>query len=170
MRRGCRNYAEEVFGEPFDADAIVTESVLEPEAFFGDTPVDPNLDIPGPAYLADLDAENFADVQTCLGRQAALWLAMERSDVASDAWRIELGRRLLSHVCFRHLIVLLSRRLYTMEELVTELKKLSPVFEADDRHYPYVLLSSLLALISSALTPAPDGGRPQPFLQVRLQL
>jgi DEAD/DEAH box helicase domain-containing protein len=165
-----RNYAAQVLGEPFDTEAIITESVLEPQAFFDDTPIDISLEIPGPEHTADLDADNVANVQTYLRRQAALWFGMEHADIDSDAWRIELGRRLLSHRFFRNLIIMLSCRLSTMNEIAAELKKLHPVFETDDPYYPHHLLNSLLALISWARTPTPDGGRLHPFLQVRLQL
>jgi DEAD/DEAH box helicase domain-containing protein len=130
-----RAYASEVFGEPFEADAIIHESVLQPQAFFGDSLIDMASRVPGPADMAHLRAENFADAEAYLAKQAKLWCDMVNTDVGSTAWRIELGERLRSHVFFRNLIVLLGRRLYTLDELIQELEKVVQGFAQADRQY-----------------------------------
>jgi DEAD/DEAH box helicase domain-containing protein len=165
-----RDYASQVFGEPFEADAIIGESVLQPQEFFGDSLIDMTSRVPEPNQGDDLQAEHFADIRAYLQRQAELWCDMEHQDIGSIAWRLELGERLLAHVFFRNLLVLLHRRLYTMDELVTELERVVRGTDKADRHYRYHLLVSMLALISSALVASPDGGDARPFLQVCLQL
>jgi DEAD/DEAH box helicase domain-containing protein len=165
-----REYASQIFGEPFDAEAIVGESVLQPQEFFGESLIDMNLRVPVPEQADDLQAEHFADIQAYLRRQAELWFDLEGQDVDASAWRMALGERLLAHVFFRNLIVLLHRRLYTMDELVTEIGRVVRGADRVDRRYWSDLLVSMLALISTALVESPDGGAPRPFLQVRLQL
>ena len=165
-----REYASQVFGESFDAHAILNESVLQPQEFFDDSLIDMTSRVPEPELAEALRAESFASVQVYLQRQADLWFNMQNQEVGTVAWRLELGERLLSHVFFRNLIVLLSRRLYTLDELVAALQKTVQVDDKADRSYWYHLLISILALISSARKTSPEGGKPQPFLHVRLQL
>ena len=165
-----REYASQIFGEPFDTDAVVGESVLQPQEFFGESLIDMTSRVPEPEQADDLQAEHFAEVHAYLQRQAELWCDMARQDVGSPAWRLALGERLLAHVFFRNLLVLLNRRLSTMDELVTDIGRVVRGADKVDRGYWYGLLVSMLALISTALVESPDGGAPRPFLQVRLQL
>jgi len=165
-----RAYASEVFGESFDVDAVIHESLLQPQAFFGDSLMDMASRMPSPTDMEHLWAENFTDVESYLTRQAELWCDMVNTDVRSTAWRIELGERLQSHVFFRNLIVLLGRRLHTLDELIQELEKVVQGFDRADWQYQQAFIASILALISHALSPATDGGKPRPFLHVRLQL
>lgn len=163
-----RDYASQVFGETFEADAIIRESVLQPQEFFGDTAIDTASRLPGPEHLEDLRADHDADVTAYLARQAALWFDMRNAEAGSEAWRLELGWRLLAHPFFRHVIVVLSRQVYTLDELTAELEKVLPEFGGTNRAYRQHLLTSLLALVSTDLAPAPEGGKPRPFLHVRL--
>ena len=82
----------------FDTDAVVGESMLQPQEFFGESLIDMTSRVPEPEQADDLQAEHFAEVHAYLQRQAELWCDMARQDVARlpGAWRWASA---CSHTC-----------------------------------------------------------------------
>jgi hypothetical protein len=85
------DYASQVFGETFDADAIIRESVPQPQEFFGDTAIDTASRLPGPEHLEALWADHDTDVTAYLARQAALWFDMLNAEAGSEGLASRTG-------------------------------------------------------------------------------
>ena len=164
-----RQYAGEVFGQPFDGAAIISESLLQPQEFFGDHLIS-SSGAPPPEAAGELDPGRYESLEDYVAAQARLWLDLDGGDELDSAWRVRLGSELMSHVFFRNLVVLLGKRLYTIDEVVEELQRAVKELGSGDQAYHTGLITSILALISQALATPGDEGETRPFLDVRLQL
>jgi DEAD/DEAH box helicase domain-containing protein len=109
-----RSYAETIFGEPFDAGAVVRETRKTPNQVFGDPEY---LDRPDPSEIHRALQEAAEMDQPDAARRLAVCLFPERADPdltfidngdpADAAWRIALGERLVQHhLCQRTLKII----------------------------------------------------------------
>lgn len=177
-----REYATQVFGEPFDEDAIVGEVRQSPTEFFGDSMIT-LFEAPGPDDLEVLDLAAFKRPEDYLRAQARLWLGEElEGEPETDKWAVALGARLREHATLRNLLVRVSGAPKDLSELVSDLGRAMPAF----RKHPALgrrALVSFLSLVSwarvwreelPAVAEAREAeGKPRPvdpFLQVRVQL
>jgi DEAD/DEAH box helicase domain-containing protein len=98
-----RDYAARVFGEDFDADAVITESTVDALAFLGLPEAPPPPALPRLEDLLLRDDESPPDY---LRRQAALWTGTPMSDWrAEDAdWPLALADRLPAVPFFQWLL------------------------------------------------------------------
>jgi DEAD/DEAH box helicase domain-containing protein len=172
--RALVEYAESVFGEAFEGEAVVTEARQSAGEFLGDSPIS-RIDLP-PAGAADrLDPARYEGYADYVRAQHALWLSRE---VAADewddpGWRAALGDELRTHLFFQNLLKVLGGRPMEVGELIARLEKVPPGLGSVAPEQRERLLASLLALVSEARVPvqAADGReRLAPFLDVRLQL
>ena len=176
-----RGYAKKVFGEDFDADAVVGERRMSEDEFLAGASIDWTEE-PDLSALARLDPTQVTEPSDWLRDQVALWFGACHDDADPDSWAVTLGDRLKHHAVFAALLEALGGRAIALDELVEELGRSRAVWR-DHPAFGRFVLESLLALVSTARSwrrELPDvaaarqeAGRPrpvQPFLDVRLQL
>lgn len=177
-----RRYAAEVFGEPFDPDAVVVEERLEIDAFRGDS-VLRFWSVPGAADRDALDPSRYGTPAEFVAAQARLWFSGPiPGDAGGDAWRVALGTSLLEHVMLDNVLRRLRGAPRALDDLVADMGTAAPALREDPGLGRAAVLS-FLALISAARRWRPEtaaaralreaDGKPrptEPFLQVRLQL
>lgn len=160
------SYAEEIFGEPFDKDAVITEDRLSAHEFFEDFDAT-EFAMPTAEQAAELARLSEED-DLCAYLQAAVkcWFPAFDAEVMSDGGRIRLGQELMHHG-FMQAFVNLTGGAYCQP---------SKIAEDLSAHYPALrnlpdasaVVCSLFALISHARTGR--AGRLRPFLNVHVQL
>ncbi len=175
-----RAYAEEIFGEPFDAESVVGEARQLPEEFFQGRLIE-LFQVPTDAVR--LDPSGYASPAEFIVAQQALWFE-EPIDAApgSDAWKVTLGEQLLKHAVLRNLVLLLGSKPVAITELTESLARTSRSLRENPELAMRVVVS-FLSLISEARTWLPerlearrereklgDPRRTRPLLEVRLQL
>lgn len=178
-----REYATQVFGEPFDADAIVGEVRQDQAQYFGDSMI-AEFRAPGPEALDALALATYDRPADYLQAQVGLWLGDAPLDGApdSDEWAVALGQRLREHATLRNVLARLSGAPRDLDELVSDLGRATPAFKKDPELGRRAVVS-FLALVSTArvwrdelpaaATAREARGEPRPtdpFLQVRVQL
>ncbi len=116
------DYARQLFGEPFDEDSVIGESLLTPDEFLKgclvtrfQTPSAGDLGSDGPACLRVSGAY--------LKAQAHLWMGKTCSRI-----RLRLADALKHHAFFRNLLMILGNRAVAAGDLAAELKKQLPGF------------------------------------------
>ncbi len=160
------SYAEEIFGEPFDKDAIITEDRLSAGEFFEGVEVT-EFAMPNAEQAMELDklsAED--DPSTYLQSAVRDWFPNFSFDVFEDEGRIQLGCELMHHSFTQSVINLTGGTYYQASKIAEELTV----------HYPELktlsdattVINSLFALISHARTG--KVGKLRPFLNVQVQL
>ncbi|MDN3918725.1 DEAD/DEAH box helicase [Roseateles violae] len=158
-----RDYARQVFGVPFDEQAVVTESRQTVGAFLEDAPV--NFMFAFRAELAaELDAARYATPEQAVQAWFKLFFPEEVQplDVSDAAWRQALGALLKQHQLFVNLLKLGKGGVVGYQELT----------EAFARHMPAAnstqvgqVLDALLVLLAWALRE-----NRQPLVTLRMQL
>lgn len=171
-----RSYAETIFGEPFDAGAVVRETRKTPNQVFGDPEY---LDRPDPSEIHRALREAAEMDQPDAARRLAVCLFPERADPdltfidkgdpAAPAWRIELGERLVQHhLCQRTLKIIAENKgpasLETVAAGLAQVRVLRDWPESDMR----ALTELVVALVAWARSGAVES--PRPLFNVRLQL
>lgn len=182
-RDELRAYAADVFGEPFDEGAIVTERRVSAGEFLEDAMVS-RVAIPPPERAAVLDPDAYEGRASYVAAQHRAWLgeAIE-GPFESGAWRVRLGEALKEHLFFQNLLKALRGAIRSRDELLADLEKVTAELRGAEPTYAALLLDSLLALVSEARVWAPEDpkeaarregqGRPRPtmpFLHVRVQV
>ena len=159
-------YAEQVFGEPFESDAIVTEDRLSPDEFFAGKDVS-DFTLPSTEQVAQLNAlVEQDDEENYLRAAAQAWTDLTDTDVITSVGRIALGNHLMHHNFMQAMISLMKGNYHQVEHLAEELTVSFPALkEMGDSE---AAINALLALISHARTGRPDNLRP--FLNVQIQL
>ncbi len=159
-------YAEEIFGEPFEEDAIVTEDRLSPAEFFAGME-QTDFTIPTAEQVAELTALVGQDDEDGYLRAAvSSWTSLSGLDVCSPEGRIALGQHLMHHSLLQAMITVMQGSYRQVKSIIDELDTLYPdLAKAGD---PEAALNALLALVSHARTGSPAHLRP--FLNVQVQL
>ena len=164
---GIRGYASDVFGEPFDADSVITEDRLGVYEFLGDVEAvdDPVLDEGQCDMLRELAGENDGDgfLQAALD---ALCDSLVGRDAAEAQTRLLLSEELRRNTLFRDLLTLTEGSYFQTSKMVPELAKRHPWL--DELSDPEVVVEALVALVSHARTG--DAQHLRPFLSVQTQL
>lgn len=171
-----RRYAETIFGEPFDAGAVIRETRKTPNEVFGDPEY---LDRPDPVAIhAALEEAEDLD-QPKAARRLAVCLFPDEADPdlafvhdgdpTDAAWRIALGSRLLQHhLCQRAVKIIAENAgpasLDAIAEGLAQVKVLRDWVPADHR----ALAELVVALVAWARSGTPES--PRPLFNVRLQL
>ena len=159
-------YASEIFGEPFERDAVITEDRLSAQEFFEGKEVTAFAmpDVGQTAVLEKLASED--DPSSYLQTAVKDWFPEFALDVLSDEGRIALGRELMHHSFMQSVINLTGGNYYQVSKIAEELNTHYP--DLKKLSDPSVLVNSLFALISHARTGAV--GKLRPFLNVQVQL
>lgn len=164
---GIRGFAEKLFGEPFEKDAIITEDRLSATEFFADCePIDFNVPTKEQVdilnHLVDEDSE-----AEYLKVAAEAWLtALPLKDIESPEARLSLGKRLMAHSFCQNMLMLMDGNYKQATIICSELSTRYP--QMNELSDPTAAVNALLALISHARIGTPNKLRP--FLTVQVQL
>lgn len=159
-------YAEQVFGEPFEEDAVVTEDRLSPHEFFAERDAE-DFTIPTAEQVRELNLLIAQDDQDAYLRAAAsAWTDLTDVDILTPEGRIALGEHLMRHSFMQAMITLMKGNYHQAGHIVEELGRNYPdLLKTGD---PEAAVNALLALISHARTGTAESLRP--FLNVQVQL
>lgn len=161
-----RQYASEIFGEPFERNSVIVEDRLSADEFFAGSTIT-DFAMPTPEIITELNDCIAKDNQDAYLRTAiAAWISDFDLDPLSDEGRIALGNKLMQHSFMQSIITLMGGNYYQESALVDNLKTHYPALsELGDGQ---TALDALFSLISYARTGAP--GKLRPFLNVQVQL
>ena len=135
-------YARQLFGEPFDNESVIGESLQTPEEFLKGCLVT-RFQTPGTGDIATMDPLAYESADEYSKAQVALWLGTSTPEWTPEA----LADALKQHAFFRNLLTILGNRAVGLPDLVAELKKQLPGFGTQDDGYIDRLLGSFLALV-----------------------
>lgn len=159
-------YASEIFGEPFDKDAVITEDRLSAQEFFSGVDIT-EFTMPTADQTAELEKLSAEDEPSAYLQNAVMdWFPDFGMDVLSDEGRIQLGNTLMHHSFMQSVINLTGGTYYQVPKIVEELSVHYPDLKNNPK--ASVLVDSLFALISHAR--AGKVGKLRPFLNVQVQL
>lgn len=164
---GIIKYAAEIFGEPFEQDAVVVEDRLTASEFFeGKTPTD--FTIPDKASMEEL-LEVVAQDNQVLFLETAVkaWLDENfiYTDIMSDQARLSLGAHLMEHAFTQELLAYIAGGFVQNEQICEDLGINHPELRSDSTN---IAIDALYALISHARSGTEDSLRP--FLSVQVQV
>lgn len=164
-----RQYAEKVFGEPFEQDAIITEDRLSPREFFKGYDISDHT-VPTPEQALALAAcAGEEDEESYLLLAAESWIEepFDKTRLFSDDGRVALGECLMRHSFMQSFIEALggnyAQPTYLVETLAPRYLGLLEMEDAT------AALDALLALISHARI-QDTRGKVRPFLHVQVQI
>ncbi|MDA3918453.1 MAG: DEAD/DEAH box helicase [Deltaproteobacteria bacterium] len=144
-------YAREVFGEPFDENAVITESRISPGEFLEKSMIT-RVDLVAPDLMDRLNPEVYDNFKAYALMQYQLWFdeILLEKDFKDMEWRFELSEKLKGHSFFQNLLKVLKGEsksygdiLFELEKCTADLKSLAPAHKIN-------LFASLLALVSIA--------------------
>jgi DEAD/DEAH box helicase domain-containing protein len=162
------DYAQQVFGEPFGENAVITESRITAGQFLENSMIT-RVDLVDPDVLDKLDPEVYDNFQDYIRMQCRLWfdeilLAESFEDMG---WRMDLGEKLKGHSFFQNLLKVLKGQSKSYGDILFELEKCTAGLRSLAPRQKINLFNSLLALVSVARTQTND--KSFPFLHVRYQ-
>ena len=164
---GILRYAAEVFGEPFESDAVVTEDRLAASEFFeGSTPTD--FTVPDKTAIDLLNDTVELDDQTVFLKTAAkAWLddSFVHIDIMSEESRLTLGSHLMRHAFTQELLTYIAGTYVQDEQVCEDMGSNYPELRVKGAE---IAIDALYALISHARTGTTESLRP--FLSVQVQL
>ena len=162
-----RQYAAKVFGEDFDDQSVITESLVTPAEFFGEISAI-HSGAPSTESADALNPDIYGDDRAYVMAQVELWFDHKVADYDAPQWKLTLANDLIQHDFLRHLLHILSKPVTPQGEVLNELGKVLPGFATAPAGYQQDVLNSFLALISCARRKKES--KFLPFLQVRSQL
>ena len=158
------SYAEEIFGEPFDKSAIITEDRLSAQEFFANVDAT-EFSMPTAEQTLELEKLSAEDEPSVYLQTAVkAWLPNFPIDVLSDEGRILLGQELMHHSFMQSVINLTGGSYYQVSKIAEDLSVHYPVLK--DLPNAETVINSLFALISHARTG--KVGKLRPFLNVQV--
>lgn len=164
--KSIMTYASEIFGEPFEDDAVITEDRLTPDEFFADKDIS-DFTMPTAEQVDELNRLVEQDDEDAYLKLAVKsWLAPIDEDIATDEGRIALGERLMHHSFVQSAISLMGSNYYQVSRIIEELRVNYP--DLDTLGEGIAAVNALFALISFARTGS--AGHLRPFLNVQVQL
>jgi DEAD/DEAH box helicase domain-containing protein len=170
------SYASQVFGEPFDEEAIITEDRISIAEYLLDKDVS-DVRIPEIDEIEKLLVETDGLTPENLVTQTyRAWFGSEpEQDVSEADWRISLSDKLDGHVFLQSLLRAIKGKPTSYVELREQLKGKS-YLESDAEEYLNALIDTMTVLVSHARRTKPDllneVGQPilLPYFGVRTQL
>ncbi len=160
------DYASEVFGESFDAEAVITEDRLTPSEFFAEHEaseftIPTNKEI---NYLSQLSMEE--DAEAYLQYAVEAWFEDFSQDLHTPEGRLALAEKLLEHSFVQATIIAMQGNYCQVDALAALLQEVYPEIKGIEQQD--ALFASLFALISYARAGSVEHLRP--FLTVQVQL
>ena len=170
------SYASQIFGEPFEDDAIVTEDRIAIAEYLLDKDVN-DVQVPDQDAMAALLVEAHGlTSEVLIGRAYKEWFGAEPEMEMNDAgWRIVLGEKLDGHVFLQSLLRAIKSSSTAYSELRDQLRGKS-YLNGDNDAYLDTLIDTMTALASHARRTKPDlvdgAGQPVllPYFNVRSQV
>jgi DEAD/DEAH box helicase domain-containing protein len=160
-----RKYAERIFGEPFEADSVITEDRLSSSEFFSGFNTD-DFTIPDDTGIqALIDCIDNDDLSRYLLKATQCWLN-KPIDITSDEGRVTLGKALMTHSFTQSMITLMGGNYLQVSNIIDELGTKYP--QLAKLRNPEAAIDALISLISHARIYSADKLRP--FLTVQVQL
>ena len=150
-----REYARQIFGSPFPAEAVITEDRLLVAEFLGDATTDHFLS-PRSDFAEVLDPARYGGPHEAVRAWFSVFFADEplpsAEEVASPAWRVRLGVLLKHHLLFANLLKRLKGDVVDLGTLAEQMQGRALPAAAN----PHVrqVLDALLVLVSWARRPA----------------
>ena len=159
-------YASEIFGEPFEESAVITEDRLSPDEFFAgseitDFTIPTNDQVKKLILLTEQD-----DEEVYVAEAARDWLDLPNVDISTDEGKILIGNQLMHHSFLQAMISFIKGNYYQVSSIVEELSVHYPALK--EMKDPKEAVNALLALVSYARTGSM--GHLRPFLNVQVQL
>ena len=157
-------YAKQIFGEKFEQNSIIKESVLSYNEYFKD--IDPEIDeiysnIPMLEDRKKIDASNYSNVEDYIEAIFSVWF---EEVIKYEDLIVLLPDKLKHHNFFRKLVLILGTKTKSVKEIIEKLSKFQPELDTFDDTYKTELMMSMLALVSTAKL-----GNNRPFLSLRVQ-
>ena len=158
-------YASEIFGEPFEENAIITEDRLSPGEFFADSEIT-DFTVPSDEQVKALVLLAQQEDETAYIAEAAkAWLNPDSIDLSTEEGKIVLGEQLMHHSFMQAMISFIKGNYYQVSSIVDGLNVNYPALK--NMEDPSEAVYALLALVSYARTGSADHLRP--FLNVQVQ-
>ena len=154
------DYSSQIFGETFDTEAVISESVLDHKEFLSATNTR-YFTLPGEDHKNKIDASFYNNVDSYIKEQLLLWFSNANTGSTDTSL---LSEKLVEHIFFRHLIKLIANKVISINEIISGLEKLIPQFSNFSRSHKENLILSFLSLISVAKTKQDNT-----FLNLRVQ-
>ena len=146
-----REYAQIVFGEPFDQEAIILESQMSAGEFLEQSLISHVGTVP-PEKAKALEPQVYNGYQGYIPAQYKLWFEEDipKENFEKNEWRVVLAGRLKEHLFFQNLLKILGGKIRSYDEIFNKLEKVTPELRNAELNYRENLLNSLLALVSEA--------------------
>lgn len=160
------NYAEEIFGEPFDKEAIITEDRLSAQEFFSGVEVT-EFTIPTVEQALELEKLSVEDeLFAYLQKAVRAWFPNFSFNILEDEGKIQLGYELMHHSFMHSVINIMGGTYCQVSKIAENLETYYP--DLKTFHDANTVINSFFALISHARIG--KIGRTRPFLNVHVQL
>lgn len=164
--KGILEYASEIFGEPFEENAVITEDRLLPAEFFADSDIT-DFTIPADEQVRKLiTLTQQDDEKAYIAEAVKAWTNLPDTDILTPEGKITLGKQLMHHSFMQAMISFIKGNYYQVSAIVNELQVNYPALK--EMADPEEAVNALLALISFARTGSAESLRP--FLNVQVQL
>lgn len=167
------SFAQDVFGEAFDADAVIGEDRESVTEYLHDNAVE-FVGMPRRADYEALSPMEYDTAEAYVAAQYRLWFesGVDAPDVGTVTFQVELGRKLKQHVAFQNLLRDMHRlggRAVSLDDLVEVIRQRLRDGEGAPDDYPRLWIGSLLALIAHASKETNKRQR-ETLLSVRVEL
>ncbi|NBD34138.1 MAG: DEAD/DEAH box helicase [Cyanobacteria bacterium] len=162
------NYAQELFDESFDEEAVIEEDRLTASEFLADAFIDPSP-LPSSHCTDDLNPSHYETVEAYIRAQYELWFDEELTAPFTETqWRVQLGERLTSLPIVHNLLKILDHHgAISLPDLWQELSRKMRMPKNAPPDYTQALLDSLIALC--AVARRQEGDSIFPWVNIRLQ-
>lgn len=163
--KGMLKYARDLFGEPFDNEAVIQESRQDTEEFLGNDEPE-YFALPDELVTREFEAlllEN--DFDGYMSQAYEAFFEEAPTGIRDVRLREELGNKLKAHALFQGLMRFTKGSYYRNSEAIDDLGKQFPALSEEGGA---AILDALAALVSHARISS--GGKPRPFLNVQVQL
>ena len=170
-RAELRKYVADLFGQPFDDGAILTEERQSIDDVLGSAIIQRHLS-PRPSLAEITDPARYPNAETYLKAQHELFFgAAIEGDYQANGWRIALAAKLREHLMFVNLLRTVAEGPLPFVDVVARMRASLPLSAepAQAQREAVGLLNALCALIASAREDDGAGGA-KPFLRVGLHL
>ena len=166
-----RKYVDDLFGQPFDAAAIVTEKRQSIDDVLGSAIIQRHLS-PQAGLAETTDPANYPDAERYLKAQHELFFgAAIEGDWQAKGWRIALAGKLREHLMFVNLLRTVADGPLPFVDVVARMRASLPlsIEPAQAHREANGLLNALCALIAAAREDDGAGGV-KPFLRLGLHV
>ncbi len=168
------SFAQDVFGELFDDEAVVGEDRESVADYLADSSIE-YVQVPAAEVYKSLSPLEYNNSGAYVAAQYGLWFGTvtDESTVKTLPFKVELGRQLKQHVAFQNLLRDLNRqggKSVALADLIDAIRRRLRDAETAPEDYPARWVMSLFSLISHAGNETSSGSERDPFLSVKIEL